>query len=88
LGADLPMLILDPVTGLSRSVDENHFIGHEPLLTLRQAARILNIHPRTCREYIRRGLLQGRLINRRWRVRKQAIEKLFAESPSCVGGAR
>lgn len=76
------MLLIDPVTGHGRQVDEEDYISSDPLLTLRQAARILNVHPRTCREYVRRGLLHGRLINGRWRFRRQEdLGRLWAESP-------
>ena len=34
----------------------------ERLLTLREAAEILRLHPRTIREYVRRGELKGRVI--------------------------
>ena len=35
------------------------------LLTLREAAQFLRLHPRTLREYLRRGELQGRVIGGR-----------------------
>jgi excisionase family DNA binding protein len=39
----------------------------ERLLTLLEAAAFLRLHPRTVRDYIRRGELSGRLIGRCWR---------------------
>ena len=41
--------------------------GSDRFLTLREAAEVLRLHPRTVREYIRRGEIKGRLIGRRWR---------------------
>ena len=34
----------------------------ERLLTLKEAADVLRLHPRTGREYVRRGELEGRVI--------------------------
>ena len=41
----------------------------ERLLTLREAAEVLRLNPRTVREYVSRGELEGRIIGGRWRFR-------------------
>jgi excisionase family DNA binding protein len=51
------------------------------LLTLREAAEVLRLHPRTVREYLRRGELQGRLIGRRWRFRRADLDAFFEKAP-------
>jgi excisionase family DNA binding protein len=53
----------------------------EHLLTIREAAEILRLHPRTVREYLRRGELQGRLIGRRWRFRRKDLDAFFESAP-------
>lgn len=52
------------------------------LLTLVEAAAFLRIHPRTVREYVRRGLLQGRLIGRRWRFRRSDLDAFVEAAPN------
>lgn len=54
----------------------------EGFLTLREAAKILRLHPKTVAEYVRRGELDGRLIGRRWRFRREDIEAFFDAAPS------
>ena len=54
----------------------------ERLLTLREAAEVLRLHPRTVREYIRRGEIQGRLIGRRWRLRRKDLDSFFERAPT------
>ncbi len=60
---------------------------HEPapigerLLTIREAGEILRLHPRTVREYVRRGELKGRLIGRRWRFRRKDLDAFFENAP-------
>jgi excisionase family DNA binding protein len=49
----------------------------ERLLTLKEAADVLRLHPRTVREFVRRGELQGRVIGRRWRFRRKDLEAFF-----------
>lgn len=51
------------------------------LLTLREAAAYLRVCPRTVREYVRQGLLSGRLIGRQWRFRRKALEDLYEKAP-------
>lgn len=53
----------------------------ERLLTLREAAEVLRLHPRTMREYLRRGELQGRLIGNRWRFRRADLDAFFENAP-------
>ena len=56
--------------------------GEERFLTLKEAAEILRLHPRTLREYVRRGELHGRLIGRRWRFRRKDLDTFFDQAPS------
>ncbi len=50
-------------------------------LTIREAAEVLRLHPRTLREYIRRGELEGRLIGGRWRFRRKDLDAFFENAP-------
>lgn len=54
----------------------------EPFLTLREVAEALRLHPRTVREYVRRGELVGRLIGRRWRFKRRDLDAFFEAAPS------
>jgi excisionase family DNA binding protein len=49
----------------------------ERFLTLTEAAQILRLHPKTVREYVHRGELQGRLIGRRYRFRQKDLDAFF-----------
>jgi excisionase family DNA binding protein len=49
----------------------------ERLLKLAEAAEVLRLHPRTVREFVRRGELRGRLIGRRWRFRRKDLDAFF-----------
>lgn len=53
----------------------------ERFLTLKEAAEILRLHPRTVREYIRRGELEGRVVGGRWRFRRKDIDAFFDKAP-------
>jgi len=53
----------------------------EALLTLAEVAEILRLHPRTVRQYVRRGELPGRLIGGRWRFRRQDLGAFFDSAP-------
>ena len=53
----------------------------ERLLTLREAAEVLRLHPRTVREYLRRGEIEGRLIGRQWRFRRKDLDAFFENAP-------
>lgn len=53
----------------------------ERLLTLREAAEVLRLSPRTVREYVRRGEVEGRIIGGRWRFRRADLDAFFANAP-------
>ena len=52
------------------------------LLTIAEAAEILRLHPRTLREYLRRGELRGRIVGGRWRFRRADLEAFVENAPS------
>jgi excisionase family DNA binding protein len=51
------------------------------LLTLREAAEVLRLNPRTVREYLRRGEIEGRIIGGQWRFRRQDLDAFFENAP-------
>jgi excisionase family DNA binding protein len=51
------------------------------LLTLREAAEVLRLSPRTVREYLQRGEIEGRIIGGRWRFRRADLDAFFANAP-------
>lgn len=51
------------------------------LLTIREAAEVLRLHPRTVREYLRRGELEGRVIGSRWRFRRKDLDAFYENAP-------
>ncbi len=51
------------------------------LLTLREAAEVLRLSPRTVREYVQRGEIEGRIIGGRWRFRRADLDAFFANAP-------
>lgn len=51
------------------------------LLTLREAAEVLRLSPRTVREYVQRGEIEGRIIGGRWRFRRADLDAFFADAP-------
>jgi len=53
----------------------------EKLLTIREAAEVLRLHPRTVREYVRRRELEGRVIGGRWRFRRKDLDAFFENAP-------
>ena len=53
--------------------------GH--LLTLREAAEVLRLHPRTVREYVKRGDIQGRIIGGRYRFKRGDLDAFFENAP-------
>ena len=53
----------------------------EHLLTLKEAAAVLRLHPRTVREYLRRGELEGRIIGGQWRFRRKDLERSYEDTP-------
>jgi excisionase family DNA binding protein len=50
-------------------------------LTVREAAELLGLRPRTVREYLHRGELSGRLIRKRWRFRRNDLAEFLARPP-------
>jgi excisionase family DNA binding protein len=52
------------------------------LLTLREAAEVLRLNPRTVREYVSRGEIEGRIIGGRWRFRRADLDVFFENAPS------
>jgi excisionase family DNA binding protein len=52
------------------------------LLTLREAAEVLRLNPRTVRGYVSRGELEGRIIGGRWRFRRADLDAFFENAPS------
>jgi len=53
----------------------------ERLLTLREAAEVLRLNPRTVREYVQRGEIEGRIIGGRWRFRRADLDAFFENAP-------
>ena len=53
----------------------------EKLLTLREAAAVLRMNPRTLRSYLRRGEIEGRVIGRKWRFRRIDLDRFFEDAP-------
>jgi excisionase family DNA binding protein len=51
------------------------------LLTLREAADVLRLNPRTLREYLKRGEIQGRIIGRSWRFRRTDLDTFVENAP-------
>ena len=52
------------------------------LLTLREAADVLRLSPRTVREYVQRGEIEGRIIGGRWRFRRADLDAFFENAPA------
>ena len=53
----------------------------ERLLTLREAAEVLRLSPRTVREYVQCGEIEGRIIGGRWRFRRADLDTFFENAP-------
>ena len=53
----------------------------ERFLTLREAAEVLRLHPRTVREYLKRGDIQGRIIGGAYRFRRGDLDAFFENAP-------
>ena len=51
------------------------------LLTLREAAEVLRLNPRTVREYVHLGKIEGRIIGGRWRFRRADLDAFFESAP-------
>jgi excisionase family DNA binding protein len=52
----------------------------ERLLTLREAADVLRLNPRTVRAYVKRGEIEARIIGRRWRFRRADLDAFFEKA--------
>ncbi len=44
-------------------------------------AEVLRLNPRTVREYVQRGEIEGRIIGGRWRFRRADLDAFFANAP-------
>jgi len=53
----------------------------ERLLTLREAAGVLRMNPRTLRAYLRRGEIEGRVIGGKYRFRSIDLDRFFEDAP-------
>ena len=53
----------------------------EKLLTIGEAAEVLQLNPRTLREYVKRGELQGRIIGGQWRFRRADLDGFVENAP-------
>jgi excisionase family DNA binding protein len=51
------------------------------LLTIKEAAEVLRLSPRTVRDYVQRGEIEGRIIGGRWRFRRVDLDVFFANAP-------
>lgn len=49
----------------------------DEILTVRQAAKLLQVSEQICREYLRDGRIPGKRVRRRWRlVKSELIESM------------
>lgn len=53
----------------------------EKLLTLREAACVLRMNPRTLRAYLRRREIEGRVIGGRYRFRRIDLDRFYEDAP-------
>ena len=68
------------MTAKKKQKDATAPIG-DRLLTLREAAEVLRLNPRTVREYVSRGEIEGRIIGGRWRFRRADLDAFFENAP-------
>jgi excisionase family DNA binding protein len=54
----------------------------EQLYTVEQAAEILQIHPRTLRNWLNAGRVKGRQFGRVWRIEKDDLEAFIKGQPA------
>jgi excisionase family DNA binding protein len=54
----------------------------EHFLTLREAAEVLRLSPRTVRNYLKRGEIRGKIIGKRWKFRRADLDAFFESAPS------
>ena len=70
----------------SQGVDEQHPLGRKPpvsdrgfiperLLDSDEAARIMNVHPKTLQKLARKGIVRGVHVGKLWRFRASTIEE-------------
>ncbi len=50
----------------------------EQLLTISEVAAVLGLGPKTVREYLARGELNGQFIRGRWRFRRRDLDEFLA----------
>jgi excisionase family DNA binding protein len=53
----------------------------EKLLTLREAAGVLRMNPRTLRGYLRRREIEGRVIGGKYRFRRIDLDRFYEDAP-------
>ena len=53
----------------------------EKLLTLREAAGVLRMNPRTLRAYLRRREIEGRVIGGKYRFRRIDLDRFYEDAP-------
>ena len=53
----------------------------ERLLTLKEAADVLRLNPRTVRGYVQKSEIEGRIIGGRWRFRRADLDAFFENAP-------
>jgi excisionase family DNA binding protein len=53
----------------------------ERLLTLKEAAEVLHLSPRTVREYVRREEIECRVIGGRYRFRRADLDTFYEKAP-------
>ena len=53
----------------------------EKLLTLREAASVLRMNPRTLRAYLRRREIEGRVIGGKYRFRRIDLDRFYEDAP-------
>ncbi len=49
------------------------------ILTVEQAAELLQVHYETARKYIKKGLIPGRKIGKSWRVVESDLKRFISE---------
>ena len=69
-----------PNTVKKRATAEPAPIG-EKLLTLREAAAVLRMNPRTLRAYLRRREIEGRVIGGKYRFRRIDLDRFYEDAP-------
>lgn len=65
---------------MKRKSERSEAIG-EKLITLKEAAGILRMSPRTLRAYVLRGEIEGRIIGGKWRFRSVDLDRFYERAP-------